>query len=330
MPILNYRRRLIIALGATALAARRASFAQQPVKVRRIGFLGVATAAGYASEVEAIRTRLRELGYAEGTDIAFEFRWAEGNAERLREMADDLAARKVDVIITHSHRGATAAARATKTIPIVLADTADPVAAGLVATYARPGGNITGSTSLPKEMYTKRFELLKEMAPHVRRVAVLFNAQGILNSIFFAEMEPVAARMQVELQQFTVRTVEAFPDAFAAMAGKRIEAVVIGDDPLFNANLGSVAVLAATHRLPAVGITTYPAAGGLLGYSANRLLVYARAGNFVDKILKGANPGDLPIERAAKFDLAVNLKTARALGIRVPPQLLQRAEQVIE
>jgi putative tryptophan/tyrosine transport system substrate-binding protein len=327
---MNNRRRLIVALGAGVLCAWHASFAQQPGKVWRIGFLGVASASGYASELEAIRARLRELGYAEGRNIAFEFRWAEGNPDRLKEMAADLVAQKVDVIITHSNRGADAAAQATKTIPIVIADAFDPVAAGLVATYARPGGNITGSTSLPKEMYAKRLELLRELVPHVKRVSVLFNALGSYNPVFFGEMEPVAAQMKLELHQFRVRTVEEFPGAFAEMAAKRIEAVVIGDDPLFNANLGAVAVLAATHRLPAIGITTYPGAGGLLGYSANRPLVYARAANFVDRILKGANPGDLPIERAAKFDLVVNLKTAKALGIRISPQLLQRVDHVIE
>lgn len=327
---MNDRRRLIIALGAGALAAWHASFAQQPAKVWRIGFLGVASASGYASELDAIRARLRELGYAEGSNIAFEFRWAEGNQDRLKEMAADLVARNVDVIITHSSRGANAAAQATKTIPIVIADTIDPVATGLVATYARPGGNMTGSTSLPKEMYAKRLELLKELAPHVKRVAVLFNAQANYNAVFFAEMEPAARQMKLELHQFSVRALEELPNAFAAMIKQRIEAVVIGDDPLFNANLGAVASLAATHRLPAIGITTYPGAGGLLGYSANRPLVYARAANFVDKILKGANPGDLPIERAAKFDLVVNLKTAKALGIRVPPQLLQRVDHVVE
>jgi putative ABC transport system substrate-binding protein len=327
---MNDRRRLILALGAGALAAWDASFAQQPGKVWRIGFLGVASASGYANELEAIRERLRDLGYAEGRNFVFEFRWAEGNADRLKAMAEELVALNVDVIITHSSRGANAAAQATKTIPIVVADTIDPVATGLVATYARPGGNITGSTSLPKEMYAKRLELLRELVPQVKRVSVLFNAQASYNPVFFGEMEPVAARMKLELHQFTARAPDEFPGAFAEMARKRIEAVVIGDDPLFNANLGAIAVLAATHRLPAIGITSYPGAGGLLGYSANRPLVYARAANFVDKILKGANPGDLPIERAAKFDLVINLKAAKALGIKIAPHLLQRVDHVIE
>ncbi len=327
---MNTRRKLIAALGAGALGGPFASFAQPQSKLWRIGFLGVASASGYATELEAIRQRLRELGYAEGRNIVIEFRWAENNADRLKELATELVALKVDVIITHANRGAIAAAQATKTIPIVVADSADPVATGLVATYARPGGNITGSTSLPTELYAKRLELLKEVVPNLERVAVLFSALTIHNDVFFRAMEPTAKQMKVELHQFLVKALQEFPGAFTAMARKRVEAVVIGDDPLFNANGGAVAALAATHRLPAIGITSYPSAGGLLGYSANRPLVYGRAANFVDKILRGANPGDLPIERAAKFDLIVNLPTAKALGLKIPPQFLLRADKVIE
>jgi putative ABC transport system substrate-binding protein len=327
---MNTRRHLIVGLGAGALVGPFASFAQQQGRVWRIGFLGVASASGYATELEAIRARLRDLGYAEGKNFVFEFRWAEGSADRLKEMAAELVALKVDVIITHSNRGAIAAAQATKTIPIVVADSADPVATGLVASYARPGGNITGSTSLPTELYAKRLELLVEVVPRARRVSVLLNAQALYNAIFFREMEPAANQMKLELQQFKVQALEEVPEAFAAMVKQRIDAVVIGDDPLFNANGGAVAALAASHRLPAIGITSYPSAGGLIGYSANRPLVYSRAANFVDKILKGANPGDLPIERAAKFDLVVNMKVAKALGIRIPSQLLQRADKVID
>jgi putative ABC transport system substrate-binding protein len=326
----DHRRRLVVALGVVALAASRAPFAQQSGKVWRIGFLGVASASGYANELDAIRTGLRDLGYVEGKNVVFEFRWAEGNQDRLKAMAAELVALNVDVIITHSNRGAIAAAQATKSIPIVVADSADPVATGLVASYARPGGNMTGSTSLPTELYAKRLELLLEALPRARRVAVLFNAQALHNAAFFAEMEPLATRMKLEVQQLKVGALEEIPEVFAAIAGKRMEALVIGDDPLFNANLGTIAALAATHRIPAIGITSYPSAGGLMGYSANRRLVYGRAANFVDRIFKGANPGELPIERAVKFDFVVNLKAAKALGIRIPPGLLQRADAVID
>jgi len=327
---MNNRRKLIVALGASALTAPLASSAQQQGKVWRIGFLGVTSASGYASELEAIRQRLRDLGYAEGRNIVIEYRWAEGNPERLKEMAAGLVALKVDAIIAHSIPGARTAAQATKTIPIVIADATDPVVAGLVASLARPGGNITGSTSFQPENAGKRLELLKEVVPRMKRVAVLFNALNTNNEVFFREMEPAAKQMQVELHQFTVKGIEELPSAFAAMASKRIEAAVIGEDPLLNTNGGAIAALAIAHRLPASGYTNFARDGGLLGYGANRPQVYARAANFVDKILKGAKPGDLPIERATRFDLIVNLKTAKALGVKIPPLLLLRADKVIE
>jgi len=327
---MNNRRKLVIALGAGALAAPLASFAQQQGKVWRIGFLGVASASGYVKEIDAIRARLLDLGYAEGRNIVIEYRWAEGSPERLKELAAELVALKVDVIITHSLPGARAAALATTTIPIVIADGPDPVTAGLVASFARPGGNITGSTAFQTELAAKRLELLREVMPRLRRVSVLFNALNPNYVTYAREMEIASRRMKVELHQFPVKGTEEFPDAFAAMAKKRSEAVVIGEDPMLNSNGGAIAALAVTHRLPAIGFTNFADAGGLLGYSANRPLLYGRAASFVDKILKGAKPGDLPIERATKFDLIVNLKTAKALGIRIPQQVLQRADRVIE
>lgn len=327
---MNNRRKLIVALGASALASPIASFAQQQGKIWRIGFLGTASASGYVKEVDAIRAGLRDLGYVEGKNIVIEYRWAESNPERLKEMAAELAALKVDVIITHSLPGARTAARATTTIPIVIADGADPVAAGLVASLARPGGNITGSTAFQTELGAKRLELLKEVVPRLKRVSVLFNPLNPGNAVYVRQMETAAKAMKVELHQFEVRVPEEFPGAFTAMAKKRVEAAMIGEDPLLNSNVGVIAALAATHRLPAIGITIFADAGGLLGYSANRPLLYGRAASFVDKILKGAKPGDLPIERATKFDLIVNLKTAQALGVKIPPQLLQHADKAIE
>jgi putative ABC transport system substrate-binding protein len=323
------RRNTLLALLAL-FTAPLASFAQQQGKVWRIGFLGVTSASGYASELEAIRGRFRDLGYAEGRNIVIEYRWAEGNPERFKEMAAELVAGKVDVIITHSTSGARTAAQATKTIPIVIADATDPVAAGLVASHARPGGNITGSTSFQPENSGKRLEFLKEVMPRLKSVAVLFYVPNPYNEVFFREMELAAKQIEVELHQFTIKGIEELPSAFAAMAKKRVEAAVIGEVPLLNTNGGAIAALAIAHRLPASGYTNFARDGGLLGYGANRPLVYARAANFVDKILKGAKPGDLPIERATKFDLIVNLKTAKALGVKIPPQLLLRADKVIE
>lgn len=323
------RRNTLLALLAL-FTAPPASFAQQQGKVWRIGFLGVTNASGYVSELEAIRQRLRELGYTEGRNIVIEYRWGEGNPERVRKLAAELVALKVDVMITHSIPGTRAAAQATKTIPIVMADAADPVAAGVVASHARPGGNITGSTSFQPENSTKRLQLLTEVVPRIKRVAALFNALNTNNEVYLRELEHAAAQLKVELHQFAVTGIEELPGAFAAMGKKGVEAAVIGEDPVLNTNAKAIAALAVTHRVPASGFTNFADAGGLLGYGANRPRVYARAANFVDKILKGAKPGDLPIERATKFDLIVNLKTAKALGVKIPPQLLLRADKVIE
>ena len=327
---MNNRRKLIIALGASALASPLSPRAQPATKVWRIGFLGAASAAGYVKEVDAIRAGLRDLGYVEGKNIVIEYRWADSNPERLKDMAAELVALNVDVIITHGIVGVRAAAQATKTIPIVMADGADPVVAGLVASLARPGGNITGSTGFQIELAAKRLELLKEVAPRIKRVAALVNALGPNNAVTFPEIESAAKQMKVELHQFEVRTPEDLPGAFTAMTKKRVDAAAIVEDPLLNSNVGIIAALAVTHRLPASGITTFADAGGLLGYGANRPLLYGRAANFVDKILKGGKPGDLPFERATRFELIVNLKTAKALGIKIPQQLLQRADKVIE
>jgi putative ABC transport system substrate-binding protein len=324
------RRRRFMLASAALFAAPVTTFAQAQGRVWRVGFLGIASASGYVREIDAIRAGLRELGYAEGRNIVIEYRWAESDPERLRAMAAELVALKVDVIITHAFPGVRAAVQATTTIPIVIADGPDPVAAGFVASLARPGGNVTGSTGFQTELAAKRLELLKEVVPRLRRVSVLSNALNANQAVYFREMETTAKAMNVELIKFEVRTLEDLPDALAAMAKQRVEAAVINEDPLLNSNAGVIAALAATHRLPAVGLTTFADAGGLLGYGANRPLLYGRAANFVDKILKGAKPGDIPIERATKFDLIVNLRAAKTLGVKIPRQLLQRADRVIE
>ena len=323
------RRKLLIAFGAGALAAPLASFAQQP-KVHRIGFLGTASASGYVSEVEAIRAGLRNFGYVEGKNIVIEYRWAESNPDWLKKMAAEPVTMKVDVIITHSIPGARAAGQASKTIQIVIADSGDPVAAGLVASLARPGGNITGSTSFLTEVTAKRLELLKEALPRITRVAVLVNPSNPFMVISLKDMEAAAKTMNVELHQFPVRETGDFPGAFITMAKTKVDAAVIGEEPLLNANAGVIAGLAAIQRIPAVGFTNFADAGGLLAYGANRPVVFGRAAYFVDRILKGAKPSDLPIERATKFELIVNMKTAKALGIKIPDSIRLRADKVIE
>ncbi len=327
---MTHRRQFLLSVSACALAAPLSAFGQQQSKIWRVGFLGTASASGYVKEIDAIRTELRKLGYVENRNIQIEYRWAESDSARLKEMAAELVALKVDAIITHSTLGVRAAADATKTIPIIIADAPDPVALGFVASLARPGGNITGSTGFQTELAAKRLELLKEVIPRVKRVSVLISALNDRIGIVIDAMQAAAKSMQIELVQFPVKSTAEFPDAFSAMTKKRFEAAVISEDPMLNANLGNIAALAAASRLPASGLTTFADAGGLLGYGANRPLLYARSAVFVDKILKGAKPGDLPIERATKFDLIINLKTAKALGINIPQALLQRADRVIE
>jgi putative ABC transport system substrate-binding protein len=270
---MNQRRKFVAALGAGLLAAPLGLHAQQQGKVWRIGFLGTASASGYVKEIDAIRTELRKLGYVENRNIHIEYRWAESDSARLKEMAAELVALKVDAIITHSTLGVQAAANATKTIPIIIADAPDPVALGFVASLARPGGNITGSTGFQTELAAKRLELLKEVIPRVKRVSVLISALNDRIGIVIDAMLAAAKSMQIELVQFPVKSTSEFPDAFSAMTKKRFEATVISEDPMLNANLGNIAALAAASRLPASGLTTFADAGGLLGYGANRPLL---------------------------------------------------------
>ncbi|MBI3371490.1 MAG: ABC transporter substrate-binding protein [Betaproteobacteria bacterium] len=260
------RRKLVIALGAGALATPLCSFAQQQGKVWRIGFLGAASASGYVKEIDAIRAGLRDLGYVEGRNIVIEYRWAENNPERLKELAAELIALKVDAIIAHGGAGSLVASRSTRTTPIVIADGPDPVTSGLVASLARPGGNITGSTGFQTELAAKRLELLKEALPRLKRVSILSVRLNPNKAVTLREMENAAKVLKLEPEEFEVRAIEEFSEAFTAMVKKRVEAVVIYEDPLTNSNLGIVAALARTHRLPAIGITTFPDAGGLLGY----------------------------------------------------------------
>jgi putative ABC transport system substrate-binding protein len=319
-----------MALGAGALTASIASFAQQPAKMRRIGFLGTGTAAGMASWVEALRAGLRELGYIEGKNLAIEFRWADGKYERAQELAAELVRMKVEVLVTHGTPGTRAAKAATATIPIVMATAGDAVVVGLVASIARPGGNVTGNTFFNPELAAKRLELLKETLPRITRVAALVNPDNPAMGPVRDAMEPTAKSLKLEFQPFEVRTPGDLDGAFAAMAAKRIGGVVIVEDGMINANTSAIAGLASKMRLPLIGITELADAGGLMAYGASFSEMYRRAAVFVDKILKGARPGDLPIERAARFETVLNQKTARTLGITFPQTILVRADRVIE
>lgn len=316
------RRSLLLAATAFAFAPRFAFAQQQPAKVARIGFLGAESASGYASRVDALRTGLRDLGYVEGRNIIIEFRWAEGKNDRLPELAAELVRLKVDVLVTHATLGTRAAKQATTTIPIVTAVFADPVALGLVASLARPGGNITGSTFFYAELTAKRLELLKEAFPRTRHVAVLLNPLNLARGLSFEAMEITARSLKVGLQKFEVRGPNEFESAFSAMAKKRVDAVAVVEDPMFLANAKELADLAAKQRFSSIGFNEFAEAGGLIGYGANYLELWRRAAYFVDRILKGAKPSDLPVEQPTKFELVVNVKAAKALGIKIPQSIM--------
>jgi len=327
------RRTFLGALAGGSLAAPVGAFAQQPpARIARIGFLGVASASAPASvaRVAALRTGLRDLGYVEGKNLTIDFRWAEGKHERLPELAAELVRLKVDVIVAQGTPGASAAKQATATIPIVVPIVADPVSTGLVASLARPGGNVTGLTWFSHEVSAKRLELLRDALPRTKRVAVLINPGNASNAPILQAMELAAGPLKLEVPQFGARGPSELEGVFAAMAAKRVDAVAIIDDAMLIGNARAIATLAVKNRLPLIAFTEVVEAGGLMGYGASFPGMFQQAATYVDKILKGAKPGDLPVERATKFELIVNLKTAKALGLTIPPAFLQRADQVIE
>ncbi len=320
---------ILATLALAILGAPLASDAQQP-KVHRIGFLGAVSLSRFAGQVEAFRQGLRDLGYVEGKNIAIEYRWAEGRYDRLPVLAAELVRLNVEVIVTHGTPGTLAAKQATKTIPIVSAVSGDPVATGLVASIRRPGGNITGLTFFNPELGAKRVELLKEAVPRITRMAVLLNPDNPVNGPVLQAMEATARLLKVELPQFGARGPKDFESAFSEMAKRRVQALAIIDDPVLIVNARGIADLAAKNRLPATGFKEFAEAGGLMAYAVNFLEMYPRAAVFVDKILKGAKPGDLPIEQSTRFELVINLKTAKALGLTIPKPVLIRADKLIE
>ena len=325
-------RRAFVASVAWGLAALPVAARARPpsAKISRVGFLGVASAAAFTSRVEAFRTGLREIGYAEGKNLVIEFRWADGNYDRLPDLAADLVRLKVDVLVTSGTPGTLAAKRATTTIPIVMAVTGDAVAGGLVASLARPGGNVTGSTVFGPEHDVKRLELLKAIMPRLARAAFLFNPDNPSSVSENRPIETAARSMKVTISYFEARKPAEFDAAFTAMAKRRAGGVVVTDDPMLNLNSKRITEIAGQKRIPLAGNPDVAEAGGLIGYGVNVPEMFRRAAYFVDKVLRGAKPGDLPVERAAKFDLVINLKTAKALGLTIPSTLLQRADEVIE
>jgi putative ABC transport system substrate-binding protein len=323
------RREFITLLGGSAtwpLAAR----AQPSGKVYRIGFLGVTSYSEFRRQVDALRTGLLRLGYEEGKNVVIHYRWAEGNYDRLRELADELVKLNVDVIVTASTPGALAAKQATSTIPIVMAAVGDPVAAGMVTSLARPGGNVTGLTFFFAEICAKRVELIKEAIPTLTRVAVLVNPANPVHLIALSVMQDMASALGAELVSVDAKGRDDIAAAISTLAARRAQGLVAIDDPVFVSNARQIASLALQNSLPMIGFKPYAEAGALLEYGVDLADLYSRSAAFVDKILKGARPADLPIERAVKFEVVVNLKTAKALGIELPTSLLLRADEVIE
>jgi putative ABC transport system substrate-binding protein len=309
------------------IAAPRVIDALQADKVHRIGVLATTAWAPF----ESFRQGLRDLGYVEGRNVALEYRFSEGRQERLPELAADLVRLKSDVIVTWSTPAARAAKAATATIPIVMAASADPIAAGLVASLARPGGNVTGLAAHSPELEGKRLELLKEALPRLSRVALL-RRRGALTE-FVDETTAAARRLGVPLQTIEIADFNEpeLKAAFAAMAKAHVDGLVVAPDTVAVLRRAEIAALAARHRLPAIYLhTDHAHAGGLMAYGPNYHDLFRRAAGYVDRVLKGTKPADLPVERSTRFDLVVNLKTARTLGLTLPPSLLLRADQVIE
>jgi putative ABC transport system substrate-binding protein len=328
-------RRAFIGALAGLLAAPLAAEAQEQKagKVFRLGILGTSppTDPAAARLWGVFFQRLRELGYVEGQNLTVERRFSEGRAERLPDLAADLVRLKVDVIVAASGPAPLAAQSVTKTIPIVMTNQADPVGSGLGASLARPGGNITGLSLLSAEIVGKQLQLLKEVIPEVSRVAVLRNPTNKDHALLVKEVEAAARSLRVQIQTFEARGPEEFDGAFAAMTGERAGAVLVLGDPMFFLHRTRIADLATKQRLPAMFVQREHAeAGGLLAYGANLSDMFRQAATFVDKILKGAKPADLPVEQATKLELVINLKTAKALGLTIPQSLMLRADQVIQ
>jgi putative tryptophan/tyrosine transport system substrate-binding protein len=328
----NIGRRDFIALvaGGAAAAWPLAVRAQQPEKIPRIGHLDLGPAAARASRVEALRAGLRDLGYVEGKTIAIEFRWADG-VHQLPELAAELVRMNVDVIFAPSSTMVEPARQATKIIPIVFSNHADPIGTGHVASLRRPGGNITGLSEVTTELNAKALEMLKEAVPQATRVAVLRNPTTPSQVPGLQSVEAAGEKLGLALYLVPAARVEDFDTALASATRERVDALFVVPSPLTLVNGAPLAELALKHRLPTMfGFKENAEAGGLMSYGADRHDLIRRAALYIDKILKGAKPADLPVEQASKYQLVINLKTAKALGLDVPPTLLARADEVIE
>jgi putative tryptophan/tyrosine transport system substrate-binding protein len=323
-------RRALIALLGGAAASPLAARAQQAARLPTIGFLGQSTPVVESERLDAFLKRLRELGWIEGRTVAIEYAWGQGSSERFAEIAADFVRLKVDVIVTSGTANVIAAKQATSVIPIVFAVAGDPIANNLVASLARPGGNVTGLSTVATDLAGKRLELLRMAVPGFRRLATIGNVGNSLAVLEMKEVQAAAARFGLEAAALEIRRAEDITPAFEALKGGA-DALYVVADPLVNTNRARIHTLAMGARLPAIyNAKEHVEAGGLMSYGPNFRELYRRAAEFVDKILRGAKPADIPVEQPTKFDLAINLTTAKALGITVPPTLLARADEVIE
>jgi putative ABC transport system substrate-binding protein len=327
------RREFIALVGGTAASAmwpRVGSAQSSSAKIPRVGFLGLPSADGLPKRTEAFRTGLRDLGYHEGSDLIVEYRWADSDYSRLPALLAELIGLRVDLIVTHGTPGVTAAKQATSTIPIVIAVVGDAVASGLVASLARPGGNVTGLTFFQPELNAKRLELLKETVPDLMDVGVLLNPNNQMNEPVLPQVANVARTLGLRLHQFNAREPREFEAAFGDMQAKQVRAFVVFDDAMLIGNAKAIAALAIQHGLYSCGFLDYAGAGGLMAYGVDFPDMFRRAATYVDKILKGTKPADLPVEQATRFATILNLTTAKRLGLIVPSSLLLRADEVIE
>jgi putative ABC transport system substrate-binding protein len=324
------RRGFLRTASVSLLVAPLAAQAQHVGKVWRLGFLGATSLSGYSGQVAAFREGLRDLGYIEGKNLAVDFRWAEGQYARLPELAVELVRLKPDVLVTHASAGTLAAKRATRTIPIVMGVAGDAVGTKLVESLARPGANVTGSTFFFPELNAKRVEILKEALPRLSRVGVLLNPDNPANVATLGAMEQTAHSIKLQIHRVDAKTPADLHGAFIAVVKAHAGALAMYDDAMFLAQVEQIADLARKYKLPTIGSVEYVKAGGVLAFGVNFPDLWRRAAGFVDKILKGAKPADLPIEQPTKFELGINLKAAKTIGMTIPPSLLARADQIIE
>jgi putative tryptophan/tyrosine transport system substrate-binding protein len=324
------RRREFITLLGGATAWPMAARAQQPV-MSVVGFLHYASPGTFAHIAEAVRRGLKEVGYVEGQNVTIEYRWANGHYDRLPALAAELVERQVTVITAGGNVAAQAAKAATAVIPIVFTSGADPVWSGLVASLSRPGANLTGASLVAAELAVKRLEVIRELLPHARVVALIVNPNYPGAESEMAEVEAAGPVIGLQIQKAKAGDVSALETAFAAISQMRVDAVTVGTDGFFVNQREQIASLAARYAVPGIyPFPDFPAAGGLASYGASLADAYRQAGVYTGRVLKGAKPADLPITQPVKFELVINLKTAKALGLTIPPTILSRADEVIE